>query len=1675
MRGLNCKKKLLVSVTTLFSCATILSACGGGSSSTPPPPPPPPPAADTQAPAVSFSNSSIVVDSGGTASSSLSATDNIGVTSGPTVTCTVGAFSGGTYSAPDVSSQTQASCEAVASDAAGNQASATLSITINPPLFAMNGSASKGLIFGGNAIVTDASTGSEISTGKTSNETGLYELSIPASSEFAGDFVKITVSGGDGAEMLCDAASGCGGVAFGDRFSIGSGLSLSAIVRTPTEPTKTVNINVFTDLAAALLTPNLPDLSNADLTQANQDVGQVFGLETVDFTAITPVDLNAATVENTNENDMRAALLAGGIMGAIFENGNIPDNAFSDFKTKFIADGGEIIANETMDDPALISLEDIFSEGAAIRGVLKDTGNETLNNALNSIDDELVIVETSVADTLTTDGNLPPPIDVTPPVIVFNPASLVVDLQNSATASAALTATDNQDGTLIPTVSCTNGGSFANGLFSAPSVSSDTSSVCTATATDAAQNQASATLTVQILAPDVTVPVVTFTPAALVVDLNDATTAAATLTAIDDEDGTLTPTVSCTNGGSFRNDVFTAPAVSQNTTSICTATATDTVGNEGAATLTVQIIAPDVTPPVVTFNPTELVVDLKDTTTAISTLSASDNRDGVLVPSVSCTNDGSFVNDIFTAPIVTENITSVCTAQATDAVGNWASASLTVQVIAPDITPPVVTFDPNVLKLKPNQTAQSVLAALDERDGTLTPTVSCTNAGSFANNTFTAPDVTEDTTVICTAMSTDAAGNKGEATLTVGVFPNNMLPIANAGIDANLNISPNQITLDGSASSDPEGDTLDFQWSVVSQPAGVNVTLEDSDTAMPSFTSFVPGEYEFELVVTDDLNDVGSDRVIVNLVNQAPVLSLKPYKTEGFVGLPITFDASDSTDVNGQTLMFEWEIISAPESSELLSSLYSDPVQDIAFDTSGDFTVKLTVSDGFASDTITLDSQSIELYNIIPLTNTFTDAEYDNVNDRVVTLSGSTVSVIEFDGAETIIDLPLSGAAVSVQPSGNFAAVAHNAFISFINLETKSVVATHPVPQQFGDVVMDDNGFAHAYPSTGQWVRTYTVDMQTGTYKTSDGSLTRHRTKAKLHPSGTKIYAADNGVSPSDVERYDINADNVTLAYDSPYHGDYSFCGDLWMGPEGSSFLTRCGVVVRATDSRATDMTFVMDIEPSVEHASASDFSRLWYIVPSSTNDRDSISIVDADTGTAVETLPVPDALPGNEYADYVFAGNDSNLLSILAVDDVNNPSSAVLIKRYATKAVVADMSPIAVTDRYKTARVAETVTLDGTQSSDPQNDNLTFDWMLLSEPNGSQLMPTGLDTDTVTFTPSVAGVYGFSLRVSDGTHQSEIQSVDVNVFENGQTLVHRIEGGITDIEFSKSLNAFVYLSDTDNLLNIMSMTDFSIRSVPLDRQSYTVGVSPDGNSAAVSQAGQSVLIDLVQGVVLDTQTYTADWGDIVLDHNNRAHLIPNRDQHVSFYTMDFAGDSFNSTGGPYAGSRVRMHPVHDWVYAADTRLSPSDFEKFDVSTSAPSYLGDSPYHGTYPISGNLWISEDGDKILVAGGGVFNSDADRAADMIYAGQLSNNVRPAWADHSTEKNRWAVATYSDGINLFTDDFYTFDRSIAYEDIPSSTGSVEADGDKVFYSSDGEKIFVVLEGSGVLDNYAIQIVE
>lgn len=233
--------------------------------------------------------------------------------------------------------------------------------------------------------------------------------------------------------------------------------------------------------------------------------------------------------------------------------------------------------------------------------------------------------------------------------------------------------------------------------------------------------------------------------------------------------------------------------------------------------------------------------------------------------------------------------------------------------------------------------------------------------------------------------------------ILINVSKTNTVPVANAG-GTYTTVLGETITLDGSASSDADGDYLNYRWVLPNntsvavsafadvKPRGSSVQLDNIDSATIDFTPDVVGTYKINLQVFDGtaLSTVSTATVTVtkpeNHLNTAPVAALYDYYPVGegnTVGeaevsaFGYAYFYSGSYDNDGDTLTYKWEWVEYPDafagtthSTQTWLNGRSNSV-NIPFlavtgsygayvPVEGYYTIRLTVNDG------TVDSEPIE-------------------------------------------------------------------------------------------------------------------------------------------------------------------------------------------------------------------------------------------------------------------------------------------------------------------------------------------------------------------------------------------------------------------------------------------------------------------------------------------------------------------------------------------------------------------------------------------------------------------------------------------------------------------------------------------------------------------------------------------
>ncbi|WP_444917038.1 PKD domain-containing protein [Microbulbifer sp. JMSA003] len=492
----------------------------------------------------------------------------------------------------------------------------------------------------------------------------------------------------------------------------------------------------------------------------------------------------------------------------------------------------------------------------------------------------------------------------------------------------------------------------------------------------------------------------------------------------------------------------------------------------------------------------------------------------------------------------------------------------------------------------------------------------------------------------------------------------NLSPVASAGDDQYHNYSEGMvIELDGSGSSDPKGGELTYSWEIISGPEGAGIIEPSVDPSIAEFLVFSSGIYEVQLTVTDDSGSSDTDIVAIS-INAIPV-AVVTGDAYSVVNNEVIFEGIDSFDEDADALTYSWRIVSIPEFSTAVVSAEDTPAISILPDVEGIYSVELVVNDGKSDSDpsqITLEvHRKIENLSYRPV-----DAEYNVSTNEIVMVSESPNQLHIYDpilNKNIAVDLPLSPSSVSVGPNGQFAAVGHDGWVSYVDLSSTSLIKSIPVSADVLDVVLAGNGYIYAFPRIDQWETIRSLNIDTGVETTNSGRSIRAGTLAKLHPTMEVIYGADNGLSPSDIERYDISKGTAEYSYDSPYHGDYSMCGNLWISKDGLRIFTRCGNVFRSSQSESNDMVYngslsdVVNIQ-ELDHSVAADEVALIPGVSYWGDDKEDTKIkrYDYDFLVHKDDLTIPKfVMNGNAYdgrGRFVFYHSDGERLFVVVQAD---------------------------------------------------------------------------------------------------------------------------------------------------------------------------------------------------------------------------------------------------------------------------------------------------------------------------------------------------------------------------------------------------------------------------------------
>jgi len=275
------------------------------------------------------------------------------------------------------------------------------------------------------------------------------------------------------------------------------------------------------------------------------------------------------------------------------------------------------------------------------------------------------------------------------------------------------------------------------------------------------------------------------------------------------------------------------------------------------------------------------------------------------------------------------------------------------------------------------------------------------------------------TLAACSGSGSDSGGGT-----TTPPPPTNSMPSANAGVAQSVNELAG-VNLDGTGSSDPDGDTITYAWT---QTAGTSVTMTGADTPTPNFTapdvlaSTASEVLTFQLTVNDGtLSNSATVDITVNDIgigaNSPPLANAGPDHVAE-VSL-IVLDGTASSDADpADTLTYSWQQIAGAtvtlDDSAAGQPEFTSP--DVATGVTETLTFELTVTDGTDTATDTVDVRVTEAltavtvagklsYEFVPPNPNCRGLDFGSTEVRPI--RGVTVQLVDGNNDSIVLDTSL--------------------------------------------------------------------------------------------------------------------------------------------------------------------------------------------------------------------------------------------------------------------------------------------------------------------------------------------------------------------------------------------------------------------------------------------------------------------------------------------------------------------------------------------------------------------------------------------------------------------------------------------------------------------------------------------
>ena len=584
---------------------------------------------------------------------------------------------------------------------------------------------------------------------------------------------------------------------------------------------------------------------------------------------------------------------------------------------------------------------------------------------------------------------------------------------------------------------------------------------------------------------------------------------------------------------------------------------------------------------------------------------------------------------------------------------------------------------------------------------------------------------------------------------TVNIALRNLTaPTANAGLDQGGKLPGTLITLDGSASSDPNGDALIYRWEFTKRPAGSQAVLVNPTSMTPTFTVDRAGEYVIQLIVNDGRGDSPADTVLVSSANVPPVAEAGQDQGGQVRGTRITLNGSASSDSNGDPLTYRWAFTARPTGSQAVLVNATGVAPTFAIDQDGEYKIQLIVNDGTVDsppDIVTVTST-----NVAPVARAGPDQAGLFPAGTVITLNGSASSDLNGD--------PLTYRwSFTNRPTGSQAVLSNATAVSPIftidqdgDYLIQLIVNDRRVDSPADTVLVTSRNIApvaNAGQDQGNKLPGALITLNGSASSDANRDPLTYRWSFTNRPEGSQaVLSSPTGVSPT----FSIDRD-----------GDYVIqlvANDGKLDSQPDTVIVNSANVDPVANA-GPDQTAEREVEGSV--IVALDGSASFDA------NRDPLTYKWSLTSAPVE-CDTELSNAASVRATLVARCSGSFVLQLIVNDGTvdSRPDTVTVTITRANVNPVADAGPDQIVEFPLEGSL--TVTLDGSKSFDVNGDQLTYRWSFTSRPFNSEsssdavlVNPTSVSP---TFDPDLVGDYVIQLIVNDGRGDSKVDTVTITV-----------------------------------------------------------------------------------------------------------------------------------------------------------------------------------------------------------------------------------------------------------------------------------------------------------------------